>query len=61
MNGNIAVGGSCDWCNGTLRPFPQAKSGVRCESCWRTEGSDDAPYSIKNKRETLRKLKESEK
>lgn len=30
----------CDWCGGVLRPFPQAKSGIRCESCLRTEGKN---------------------
>ena len=43
----------CDWCNGELEFFSQSKSGLRCKQCWRTEGNDDAPYSVKNKAKTL--------
>ena len=39
----------CDWCDGELEFFPQAKSGLRCRSCWRTEGNDDGEFSIKNR------------
>jgi hypothetical protein len=28
----------CDWCGGEIEFFPQAKSGLRCKQCWRTEG-----------------------
>ena len=49
----------CDWCGGELEFFPQAKSGLRCKQCWRTEGNDNAPYSIKSKTEKAKK--ESEK
>lgn len=48
MNG-VSISMSCDWCDGELEFFPQAKSGLRCRKCWRTEGNDDAPYSFKNK------------
>jgi len=48
MNG-ATISMTCDWCNGELEFFPQAKSGLRCKKCWKTEGNDNAPYSIKNK------------
>lgn len=48
MNG-ISICWRCDWCNGELEIFPQAKSGLRCKRCWRTEGNDNAPYSFKSK------------
>ena len=56
MNGNIMSAWRCDWCNGELEIFPNAKSGLRCTRCWRTEGNDDAPYSVKNKAKTLKEL-----
>ena len=56
----IVFAWSCDWCNGKLEPFPQAKSGLRCKCCWRTKGNDDAPYSVKNKAKTLKAVEEKE-
>ena len=61
MNGNAICDMRCDWCFGELEPCPSAKSGLRCKQCRRTEGSDDAPYSTKNKAETLRKQAEDRK
>ena len=50
----------CDWCGGELEFFPLAKSGLRCKQCWRTEGNDNAPYSIKNKAKNKAVKKENE-
>ena len=55
MNG-ISVCWRCDWCNGELEIFPQSKSGLRCKKCWRTEGNDDAPYSVKNYAKTMKQI-----
>lgn len=43
---DVAMGWNCDWCGGTLRHFPNAKSGIRCESCWRTEGKNNGKLNV---------------
>ena len=56
----LSVGWKCDWCGGELETSPQSESGLRCKSCWRTKGNDDAPFSVKNKAKTLAEIEKHE-
>ena len=38
---NAILNFRCDWCGGEIEHFPNAKSGLRCKMCWRTEGKPD--------------------
>ena len=37
---------NCDWCGGEIEYFPNAKSGLRCIRCWKTEGINDGLLHI---------------
>ncbi len=49
----LSVGWRCDWCGGELETFAQSESGMRCIRCWRTEGNDNVPFSVKNQAKRL--------
>ncbi len=52
---------NCDWCGGEVEMFEQAKSGMRCKMCWKTEGKNDGECHIVKRSDPEHYLNQKEK